>query len=48
MVEHRGVGMSRHDNAGADLTPEALTIEQVVDDIAAVLDDADVQRALLA
>ncbi len=25
MVEHRGVGMSRHDDAGADLPPEALT-----------------------
>jgi len=47
MVEHRGVGMSRHDAAGADLTPAALTIEQVVDDIAAVLDDADVQRAVV-
>ena len=42
MVEHRGVGMSRHDDSGADLPPEALTIEQVVDDVAAVLDDAQV------
>ncbi len=40
MVEHRGVGMSRHDDRGADLPPEALTIDQVVDDVAAVLDDA--------
>ncbi|MCB1291413.1 alpha/beta fold hydrolase [Mycolicibacterium sp.] len=45
MVEHRGVGMSRHDDAGADLPEEALTIEQVVDDIAAVLDDAGVPAA---
>lgn len=47
MVEHRGVGMSRHDDAGADLPPAALTIEQVVDDVAAVLDDAQVADAVL-
>jgi pimeloyl-ACP methyl ester carboxylesterase len=47
MVEHRGVGMSRHDDAGADLSPAALTVEQVVDDIAAVLDDADVHQAVI-
>ena len=39
--------MSRHDDAGADLPPAALTVEQVVDDIAAVLDDADVHRAVI-
>ncbi|BBX01228.1 alpha/beta hydrolase [Mycolicibacterium moriokaense] len=47
MVEHRGVGMSRHDDRGADLPPEALTITQVVDDIAAVLDDAGVDKAVV-
>ena len=47
MVEHRGVGMSRHDDAGADLPAEALTIEQAVDDIAAVLDDAHVEKAVV-
>ncbi|HEY7053764.1 MAG TPA: alpha/beta fold hydrolase [Mycobacterium sp.] len=46
MVEHRGVGLSRHDDTGADLPPAALTINQVVDDIAAVLDDAHVERAI--
>jgi pimeloyl-ACP methyl ester carboxylesterase len=45
MVEHRGVGLSRHDDAGADLPPEAITVKQVVDDIAAVLDDAAVETA---
>jgi proline iminopeptidase len=45
MVEHRGVGLSRSDDAGADLPPAALTITQVVDDIAAVLDDAGVESA---
>ncbi|MCW2651626.1 MAG: proline iminopeptidase [Mycobacterium sp.] len=47
MIEHRGVGMSRHDDAGNDLPPEALTIDQVVEDVAAVLDDAHVERAVL-
>jgi proline iminopeptidase len=47
MVEHRGIGMSRHDDSGADLPPEALTIDQVVDDLAAVLDDAQVDTALV-
>ena len=47
MIEHRGVGMSRHDDSGADLPPEALTIEQVVDDVAAVLDDAQVDSAIV-
>lgn len=46
MIEHRGVGMSRHDGSGADLPPEALTIDQVVDDVAAVLDDAHVDSAV--
>ncbi|HPX36065.1 MAG TPA: alpha/beta hydrolase [Mycobacterium sp.] len=45
MVEHRGVGLSRRDDSGADLPPEALTIAQVVDDAAAVLDDAGVDTA---
>ncbi len=47
MVEHRGVGLSRHDDRGRDLPPEALTIEQAVDDIAAVLDDAKIDTAVV-
>jgi pimeloyl-ACP methyl ester carboxylesterase len=47
MVEHRGVGLSRHDDDGADLPPEALTVDQVVDDVAAVLDDAGVDKAVV-
>lgn len=47
MIEHRGVGMSRHDDSGADLPPEAITVNQVVDDIAAVLDDAHVDTAVI-
>lgn len=47
MVEHRGLGMSRRDDSGADLPPAALTIAQVVDDVAAVLDDAGVDSAVV-
>ncbi|MBN9633623.1 MAG: alpha/beta fold hydrolase [Actinobacteria bacterium] len=48
MVEHRGIGMSRHDDAGADLPTEALTIEAAVDDIAAVVEDAGVESAVVS
>ncbi|BBZ32377.1 alpha/beta hydrolase [Mycolicibacterium confluentis] len=47
MVEHRGVGLSRHDDAGHDLPPEAITVAQVVDDVAAVLDDLGVEQAMI-
>jgi pimeloyl-ACP methyl ester carboxylesterase len=47
MIEHRGVGMSRHDDFGADLPPRAFTVDQVVDDVAAVLDDAHVDSAVI-
>jgi len=47
MVEHRGIGMSRHDDSGADLPSAALTVEQVVDDVAAVLDDAGIKSAVV-
>ncbi len=47
MVEHRGVGMSRHDDTGADLPPQALTVDQVIGDVAAALDDADVDTAVI-
>ena len=47
MVEHRGIGLSRHDDDGADLPPEAITVHQVVEDIAAVLDDAGVDKAVV-
>jgi pimeloyl-ACP methyl ester carboxylesterase len=47
MIEHRGVGMSRHDDSGADLPPQSMTVNQVVDDVAAVLDDAHVDSAIV-
>ena len=39
--------MSRHDDSGADLPPQAFTVDQVVDDVAAVLDDAHVDSAVI-
>jgi proline iminopeptidase len=47
MVEHRGVGLSRRDDAGRDLPPAAVTVELVVADLAAVLDHASVERAVV-
>lgn len=47
MVEHRGVGLSRHDDTGRDLPPDALSVDMVVEDIAAVLDDAGVDQAVV-
>src|SRR5262249_18728982 len=35
MIEHRGVGMSRHDDSGADLPPQPITVDQAVDDVEA-------------
>lgn len=46
MVEHRGVGRSRRRDDGTDLPLSALSVDQVVDDVAAVLDDAGVPRAV--
>ncbi|WP_407445459.1 alpha/beta fold hydrolase [Rhodococcus sp. (in: high G+C Gram-positive bacteria)] len=47
MVEHRGVGLSRLDEHGNDLPSEGITIDKVVDDLAAVLDHAGVERAIV-
>lgn len=47
MIEHRGVGMSRQDDSGRDLPPQAFSVDQVVDDVAAVLDDAGVGSAVV-
>lgn len=48
MVEHRGVGLSRHDITGQDLPRSAMWIKYVVEDIAAVLEAEDVNQAYLA
>lgn len=47
MVEHRGIGMSRHDDSGDDLPLEAITVHQTVDDIEAVLDHENIDRAVV-
>jgi proline iminopeptidase len=47
MVEHRGVGLSRRTDDGGDLPVDAVTIGHAVDDMAAVLDHAGVERAVL-
>ena len=47
MVEHRGVGLSRRDTGGADLPLEHVTVTEAVDDLAAVLDAAGVDRAVV-
>lgn len=47
MIEHRGVGLSREDNAGDPLPATAMTIDQTVDDAAAVLDACGVRQAVI-
>ncbi|WP_322411072.1 alpha/beta hydrolase [Microbacterium invictum] len=47
MVEHRGVGLSRTDLAGAPLPPSAMRISEVLDDLAAVLDREHIDRAVV-
>lgn len=47
MVEHRGVGRSRHDLAGRPLPADAMRVTAVLDDLAAVLDAEGVDRAHL-
>ncbi|NIZ93393.1 alpha/beta fold hydrolase [Kineococcus rubinsiae] len=47
MVEHRGVGFSRHDEHGRDLPQAAVTLEQTADDLAAVLTHAGIERAVV-
>ncbi|MFX4291550.1 alpha/beta fold hydrolase [Streptomyces bohaiensis] len=47
MMEHRGVGLSRVRDDGRPLPPSAMTVTAVVDDLAAVLDHAGVERAVI-
>lgn len=48
MVEHRGVGLSRTDVDGRPLRSSAMWIADVLDDIAAVLDEEGVRTAFIA
>ncbi len=45
MIEHRGVGLSRHDRNGRELPPSAMSITEVISDIEAVLSHEQVSRA---
>ncbi|MDX2376537.1 alpha/beta hydrolase [Microbacterium sp. LRZ72] len=47
MIEHRGVGHSRRDESGRPLPFSAMWIREVIDDIAAVLDDQGVTSAFI-
>jgi len=48
MMEHRGVGLSRADLAGGSLPLSAMRMVDVIDDLAAVLDQEGVPRAYLS
>ena len=47
MMEHRGVGLSRFDVDGRPLPVSTVTISAAVEDLIAVLDDADIDRAVI-
>lgn len=47
MMEHRGIGLSRHDTTGADLALADVTVEAAADDLAAVLDATRVDQAVI-
>ena len=47
MIEHRGVGLSRRTDSGADLSTDDMWLHAVVDDIRAVLDAEGITRAVL-
>lgn len=47
MVEHRGVGLSRLDGEGHDLPPHAMDIREVIEDLVAVLDHAQVAQTVV-
>lgn len=47
MVEHRGIGLSRHDAADRVLPASAMRITEVVDDLAAVLDQERIEQAYI-
>lgn len=44
MVEHRGVGLSRKTDEGIDISPEDITVGEVLADIVAVLDAENIDR----
>lgn len=47
MIEHRGLGQSRKDVSGRDLPPSALSIQAVIDDIVAVLEQERLDKVIV-
>jgi len=47
MVEHRGIGFSRRDRAGADLPFSAMRISEVLKDLVAVLDQEGIHETII-
>ncbi len=47
MVEHRGVGLSRHDAKGEDLPVKAMRAQYAARDVLAVLDHLSIEKAWL-
>ena len=47
MIDHRGVGLSRTDHAGRDLTHDDMWVRLVVEDVVAVLDAEGIDTAIL-
>nr|WP_269329379.1 alpha/beta hydrolase [Kineosporia babensis] len=47
MVEHRGVGLSRHDRYGRDLPVPAITLVSAADDLAAVVRHCGVSQVVV-
>lgn len=47
MLEHRGVGLSRRDTEGADLSADDMWMRLVVEDIATVLEAEGIERAVV-
>ncbi len=47
MMEHRGIGLSRTGPGGGDIPPETVSVTAAADDLAAVLDDAGLDNAVI-
>ncbi|MGM7678355.1 alpha/beta fold hydrolase [Microbacterium sp. A94] len=47
MVEHRGVGLSRKADDNTDLNPADITVTDVLDDLAAVLDAEGIEQVIV-
>lgn len=48
MADHRGVAFSRRDIHGRDLPPEAMSLDQAADDLAALLDAEEIAQVIVS